>query len=143
MDSRDGAPSAEQLATIPVRTDADMLARVDAVIAPAARQDRALWLLLFYDDGTQAPVVMPIDMPDLPEPDFTELPLHVMRHFYGPAGSGLSFTLVVCRPGAPDPGAGDRQWARVLQDRIDEYAAPVRMICLATPGGVRSLGPAA
>jgi hypothetical protein len=143
METSRGATVADQLAEIPVITDPDVLARVDEIIEPAARQDRALWLLFFYPDGTQAPVVMPLDdMPEMPDEDDGEVPFHILRHFYGlEGGNDLSFVLVMCRSGSLELTISDRQWLAVLEWGITEYDAPVRMICLATPEGVCGLGP--
>ena len=144
MDSSRHATLAEQLARTPVITDADVIARVDEVIEPSARQERALWLFFFYSDGTQAPVLVPIDdMPELPGHEDAEVAFHMLRHFYGLTDDDdLSFVLTVCRDGTLGQTDSDSQWLRVLQWGISEYAAPVRMICLATPEGVRDLGPA-
>jgi hypothetical protein len=145
METPDGAMLADQLPESPVVTDADVLARVDAIIEPDARRERSLWLFFFYSDGTQAPVIVPLDdMPELPADDDAEVPFHMLRHFYGldDGGDDLSFVLAICRDGTLELTVSDRQWLRVLQSGITEYAAPVRMICLATPEGVRGLGPA-
>jgi len=143
MESSRGATQADQLASIPVITDADVLARVDEIIEADARQERALWILFFYADGTQAPVVVPLgDLPEMPSEDDGDLPFHLLRHFYDlQGGDGLSFVLVICRDGPLELTISDRQWLQVLQWGITEYAAPVRMICLATPDGVRGTGP--
>jgi hypothetical protein len=138
------ATLAEQLASTPVITDADVLARVDEIIEPATRRERSLWLFFFYSDGTQAPVLVPLDdMPELPRQDDAEVAFHMLRHFYGLTDDDdLSFVLTVCRDGTLEQTESDRQWLRVLQWGISEYATPVRLICLATPEGVRDLGPA-
>jgi hypothetical protein len=144
MDPSHRATLAEQLARTPVITDADVLARVDEIIKPVARRERALWLFFFYSDGTQAPVIVPLeDMPELPEEDDTEVPFHMLRHFYGlNEDDDLSFVLTLCRDGTLELTESDRRWLRLLQGGIKEYAAPVRMLCLATPQGTRALGPA-
>jgi hypothetical protein len=144
MDPSHPATLAEQLARTPVITDADVLARVDEIIEPAARRERALWLFFFYSDGTQAPVIVPLeDMPELPEEDDTEVPFHMLRHFYGlNEDDDLSFVLTLCRDGTLELIESDRRWLRLLQEGIKEHAAPVRMLCLATPEGTRALGPA-
>jgi hypothetical protein len=143
MEPPHGTTLAEQIASIPVITDADVLARVEEIIVPEARRERALWLFFFYSDGTQAPVVVPLDdMPERASEDDAEVAFHMLRHFYGPDDDDLSFVLTVCRDGTLELTDSDRQWLRVLQWGIKEYAAPVRMICLATPEGVRDLGPA-
>jgi hypothetical protein len=144
MEPSHGATLAEQLASTPVITDADVLARVEEIIEPAARRERALWLFFFYSDGTQAPVVVPLeDMPEMPGEDDAEVAFHMLRHFYGLSeDDDLAFVLAICRDGTLELTNSDRRWLRVLQRGISEYAAPVRMICLATPDGVRDLGPA-
>jgi hypothetical protein len=143
MDTSHGATLAEQLASIPVVTGADVVARVDEIIEPGERRGRALWMFFFYQDGTQAPVIVPLDdMPEMPAEDDADVPFHMLRHFYGGAGEDLSFVLAICREGSLDLTASDRQWLRVLERGIEEYAAPVWMICLATPEGVRGVGPA-
>ena len=144
MDSSRHATLAEQLARTPVITDADVIARVDEVIEPSARQERALWLFFFYSDGTQAPVIVPLDdMPEMPEDDDADVAFHMLRHFYGLSeDEDLAFVLTICRDGTLELTKSDRQWLRVLQQGIRDYAAPVRMLCLATPEGVRGLGPA-
>jgi hypothetical protein len=144
MEDPHGAMLAGQLPEDPVITDADVLARLDAIIEPDARRERSLWLLFFYSDGTQAPVIVPLDdMPEMPEQDDAEVPFHMLRHFYGlDEGNDLSFVITICRDGTLELTAGDRRWLRALQRGITEYAAPVRMICLATPDGVRGIGPA-
>jgi hypothetical protein len=143
METSRGATLADQLSRSPVITDADVLARVDAIIEPDTRRERSLWLFFFYSDGTQAPVIVPLDdMPAMPEEDDAEVPFHLLRHFYGlEDGDDLSFVLTICRDGALELTISDRQWIQVLEWGITEYAAPVRLICLATPQGVRGIGP--
>ena len=143
MEPSHGATFAEQLADIPVITDADVLARVDAIIEPEARRERALWLFFLYPDGTQAPAIVPLhDLPEMPAEDDAEVPFHLLRHFYGTAdGPDLYFILTIVRDGTTDLTESDRQWLRVLRWGIEEHVTPVRMLCLATPEGVRGLGP--
>jgi hypothetical protein len=142
MEAPHGATVASQLSQSPVITDADVLARVELIIEPGARRERSLWLLFFYPDGTQAPVIVPLDdLPEMPDEDDAEVPFHMLRHFYGlDGGDDLSFVLVICRDGPLELTISDRQWLAVLDWGITEYAAPVRMICLATPDGVRGIG---
>jgi hypothetical protein len=143
METHHGATLADLLSQSPVVTDAEVLARVDAIIEPDARRERSLWLFFFHSDGTQAPVIVPLDaMPEMPGEEDAEVPFHMLRHFYGlDDDSDLSFVLAICRDGPLELTASDRQWLRMLQRGITEHAAPVRMICLATPDGVRGLGP--
>jgi hypothetical protein len=146
MDPFQGATLAAQIAAIPVTTDADVLARVAEIIEPRARRERALWLFFFYEDGTQAPVVVPLgNMPDLPGDEDAEVAFHMLRHFYGLGEDDLSFVLAVCRDGALELTESDRCWLRVLQRAITEYAAPRTTCRLSSPsaGTVRWNSPRA
>ena len=143
METPHGASLADQLALIPVRTDADVLARVDAIIDPAARRDRTLWLFFLNADGTQAKVVMPIDdIPAYPGPDDADGLFEMLAHLFAPDGPGGSLVVTVTRPGTAGLTDSDRRWAAILRRGADEAGTPVRMFCLATPDGVRGLGPA-
>ena len=142
METPCGASLADQLARVPVRTDADVLARVDAIIDPASRKDRTLWLFFFNPDGTQANVVMPIDdIPAYPGPDEAEGLFEMLAHLFDPGGPGGSLVLTVTRPGPAGLTDSDRRWAAILNRGAADNGTPVRMVCLATPEGVRGLGP--
>jgi hypothetical protein len=141
METSHGASLAGQLALIPVRTDADVLARVDAIIDPAARRDRTLWLFFLNPDGTQPPVVMPIDdIPAYPEPDDAEGLFEMLAHLFDPDGPGGSLVVTITRSGTTGLTDSDRRWAAILSRGAAEAGTPVRMLCLATPEGVRGLG---
>lgn len=131
------------LPDVPVISDEDVLARVEEVVVPLAGRELELWVFLLFPDGRQAPAILPVgDMPALPGEQDHEVAFHMLRHFYGTPATdelGLSFLLILVRDGTCELTDADRQWARVLRDATEEYAAPVRMLCLATPGGVRRL----
>jgi hypothetical protein len=142
-------PRSDLLAT-PVRTDADVLARVALIIDDEARRLRALWLFFLDLDGLQNEVVVPIDcIPALPDPQLAGTVCHVVSRLLSdaetsaqcpgsPAGSAI---ITLSRPGIADLGEADRRWLSALQQGAAAYKAPIRMLCLATPGGVRELGP--
>ena len=133
--------SAELLAT-PVRTDADVLARVAAVIDEQARKLRALWLFFLDRDGLQNEVVVPIDcIPDAADPQIAGSVCHVVTQLLcgtEPEGAAI---ITLSRPGADELGDTDRRWLRALQQGAAAHRSPIRMLCLATPAGVRELGP--
>ncbi|HYZ08830.1 MAG TPA: hypothetical protein VE709_09710 [Pseudonocardiaceae bacterium] len=53
-------------------TDADVLARVEQLVGPAAT-DHRLWIMWVDGDGRQAPVVVPVDgIPRHPGPNQLE-----------------------------------------------------------------------
>jgi hypothetical protein len=65
----DTPPRASDLLATPVRTDADVLARISAIIDAEARAVPALWLFFLGHDGLQNNVVVPVDdIPEFPDP---------------------------------------------------------------------------
>ncbi len=136
----------ELLAT-PVRTDADVLARVGLIIDDEARRLRALWLFFLDEDGLQNEVVVPIDcIPDLPDPQLVGSVCHVVSRLLsgsGPDGPEGAAIIALSRPGVAELGDADRHWLSALQQGAAAHRSPIRMLCLATPGGVRELGPVA
>ncbi len=137
-------PRSELLAT-PVRTDADVLARVALIIDDEARRLRALWLFFLDLHGLQNEVVVPIDcIPARPDPQIAGTVCHVVSRLlsgtHEPDGTAI---ITLSRPGIADLGDADRHWLSALQEGAATYNAPIRMLCLATPGGVRELGPVA
>jgi hypothetical protein len=137
-------PRSELLAT-PVRTDADVLARVALIIDDEARRLRALWLFFLDLHSLQNEVVVPIDcIPARPDPQIAGTVCHVVSRLlsgtHEPDGTAI---ITLSRPGIADLGDADRHWLSALQEGAATYNAPIRMLCLATPGGVRELGPVA
>ena len=142
METSHGATLADQLSQVPVITDADVLTRVDVIIEPEARKPLTLWVFFLNPDGTQPMVIMPIDgIPEQPDVGDGEFVFQMLSHLYGPDSPGGSLILTISRDGPIAMADGDRCWLRALQHGVAEYAAPVRMFCLATPEGVRELGP--
>lgn len=143
METPHGTTFADQLSRNPVITDADVLARVELIIDPEARRDRALWLFFLNPDGTQPNVIMPID--DIPEfPDMIEdgeYLFQMLSHICGPDVPDCRVVITLTRDGRPDLTDSDRCWLQLFQWGVPEYAVPVRMLCLATPEGIRELGP--
>jgi len=135
--------SAELLAT-PVRTDADVLARVATVIDNEARALHALWLFFLDRDGLQNEVVVPIDcIPELPDPQLAGTVCYVISQLLSGAEPDGSAIITLSRPGMAELGDADRHWLSALQQGAATHQSPIRMLCLATPGGVRELGPVA
>jgi hypothetical protein len=133
--------SAELLAT-PVRTDADVLARVAAVIDKKARTLRALWLFFLDREGLQNEVVVPIDcIPATPDPGLAGSVCYVVTQLLNGAEPEGAAIITLSRPGRAELGDTDRRWLRALQQAAAAHRSPIRMLCLATPGGVRELGP--
>lgn len=135
-------PHSAQLLATPVRTDADVLARVASIIDEQARALRALWLFFLDRDGLQNEVVVPIDcIPDAPDPGLAGCVCYVVTQLLTgtePEGTAI---ITLSRPGRAELGDTDRSWLAALQQGAAAHRSPIRMLCLATPGGVRELGP--
>ena len=135
-------PTAPELLAVPVITDRDVLDRVAAIISPAARRYRTLWLFFLHRDGIQANLVVPIDdLPERPEADVIGNVCYVAAQSIAQAPSLLSVIITLGRPGTVRRTDADRHLLRALQHGASRHATPVRMLVLATPEGVRELGP--
>ena len=125
----------------PLLTDDDVVRRVEALIAPALRDD-TLWLLFVDGDHRQAPVVVPIE--DLPRlPDSMVIGLGEVLEGFLPelataTGPG-SVVLVRERLGRDGVLPDDRVWASVLTTMCRARAIALRGVHLVTPGGVRRI----
>jgi hypothetical protein len=135
-------PTAPELLAVPVITDRDVLDRVAAIISPAARRYRTLWLFFLRRDGIQANLVVPIDdIPERPEAGVIGNVCYVASESIAQAPSLLSVIITLGRPGKVRRTDSDRHLLRTLQHGASRHATPVRMLVLATPEGVRELGP--
>jgi hypothetical protein len=131
-----------RLLTTPVRTDADVLARVATVIDEEARRLRALWLFFLDRDGLQNEVVVPIDcIPDSPDPGLAGSVCYVVTQLLNGSEPEGAAIITLSRPGRAELDDADRRWLSALQEGAAAHRSPIRMLCLATPGGVRELGP--
>jgi hypothetical protein len=135
-------PTASELLAVPVITDRDVLDRVAAIISPAARRYRTLWLFFLHRDSIQANLVVPIDdLPERPEASVIGNVCYVAAQSIAQAPSLLSVIIALGRPGSARRTDADRHLLRALQHGARRHATPVRMLVLATPEGVRELGP--
>jgi hypothetical protein len=135
-------PTAPELLAVPVITDRDVLDRVTAIISPAARRYRTLWLFFLHRDGIQANLVVPIDdIPEWPKAGVIGNVCYVAAQSIAQAPSLLSVIITLGRPGSVRRTDADRHLLRGLQHGASRHATPVRMLVLATPEGVRELGP--
>ena len=84
-------PTAPELLAVPVITDRDVLDRVAAIISPAARRYRTLWLFFLHRDGIQANLVVPIDdIPERPEAGVSPCDVFACVAHHGPQTCGQS-----------------------------------------------------
>jgi hypothetical protein len=124
----------------PLHTDADVLRRVDQLIQPDARLRETLWLFFLDRNQQQLPVVVPIDdVPDDPEPELVGNLCCIVSEVLGDSEPEGSVVFVLTRPGPMTPDYADRTWRDRLRDAAAAHGTRIRMMCLATPGGVVTL----
>jgi hypothetical protein len=144
MDTSHASRQAVDLLATPVRTDAEVLARVSVMIDVRERALQTLWLFFLDRDELQSEVVVPIDgIPDLPDPRLVGNVCYLVSQVLSGDQSDGSAVIALSRPGSAELGEMDLHWLRALQQGAVQHRAPIRMLCLATPAGVRELGPVA
>jgi hypothetical protein len=125
---------------VPLRTDADVLRRIDLLVDQDARQVRSIWLLFLSASGVQLPVVVPIDgVPEHPDLTTARSLCWVIAEALRVNVPGGHALVVLTRPGAGPPDEIDWDWATTLRRAARDRGASLRMVCLATPSGTRSL----
>jgi hypothetical protein len=142
MDTSPSGRQAPDLLAIPIVTDQDVLDRVAAIIDPAARSNRTLWLFFIDSEGGQANLVVPIDnVPERPAAGMISNVCYIASEALTQCEPGGSVVITLSRPGTARLTESDRHFLRALQHGASTHATSVRMLCLATPAGVRELGP--
>lgn len=126
----------------PLLTDADVHARVEALIGRAT-QDRCVWLILVDGDRRQVPVIMPLEgSPRRPEPRSVEglrtMLAHLPAMLATDAGSG-SCVFVYERLGADEVQDADEQWADALTGASTGAGFGSLGVFVSTPAGTRRL----
>jgi hypothetical protein len=124
----------------PLVTDADVLRRVDRLLDGDSRRERGVWLMFLSGDGTQLPVVVPIDdVPERPDPQLVGNLCHMIADVLADAAPDGSAVVTLTRPGSEAVDDTDRYWFRTLHGAAREQGVTVRMLCLATRDGIRQL----
>ena len=129
---------------LPLRTDEDVLRRIDLLVDLDARQLRSIWLLFLSASGVQLPVVVPIDgVPERPDLTTARSLCWVIAEALRENVPGGHAIVVLTRPGADPENDADRDWSTTLHRAAADRGASLRMVCLATPSGVCRLRAAA
>jgi hypothetical protein len=127
---------------VPLRTDEDVLRRVDLLVDQDARQERSIWLLFLAANGVQLPVVVPIDsVPEQPDLTSARSLCWVIAEALRTNVPGGYAIVALTRPGAATANRIDRDWATTLHRAAGDRGASIRMVCLATPAGVSLVSP--
>jgi hypothetical protein len=126
----------------PLLTDADVLARVQALVGRAVT-DRQLWIMFVDGDNRQTPVVMPVsDLPRRPPPGLLDGLAGVLGgvrdDLATDTGPG-SVILTLERRGPADPRPLDRSWTDALVRTCRSADIGLRGVFLSNDAGVRRL----
>jgi hypothetical protein len=122
---------------VPLRTDEDVLRRIDLLIDQDARHERSIWLLFVSATGVQLPVLVPIDgVPEYPDPTTARTLCWVIAEALREHIPGGHALVVLTRPWAGPADRADLDWATMLHRAAASRGASLRMVCLATPSGV-------
>jgi hypothetical protein len=124
----------------PLVTDQDVVCRVDRLLDPDSWRRRSVWLMFLSGDGTQLPVVVPIDdVPERPDLELVGNLCHMIADVLAGAAPEGSAVVTLTRPGSETADDTDRYWFRSLYGAARQQGASIRMMCLATRTGVRQL----
>lgn len=141
MDYPGGLPTASDLLSVPVSTDAEVLARIGAIIGADSAAVPRLWLFFLDRHGMQSNVVVPIDdIPELPDARLAGNVCYIVSQVMSGDTPGGSAVITLSRPGPAVLGETDLLWLRALRRGARRHRSPIRMFCLATPHGVLELG---
>jgi len=122
---------------VPLRTDEDVLRRIDLLVDQDARQERSIWLLFLSASGVQLPVVVPIDgVPEYPDLTTARSLCWVIAEALRENVPGGHAVVVLTRSAAGPADDADLDWAATLHRAANDRGAAIRMVCLATPSGV-------
>jgi hypothetical protein len=144
MTTTTSGPAPASDIAVPLRTDEDVLRRIDLLIDQDARQERSIWLLFLSANGVQLPIVVPIDgVPDQPDLTTARSLCWVIAEALRENVPGGHAIVVLTRPRPGPEDDADHDWARTLHRAAGDRGASLRMVCLATPSGVCRLTAAA
>ena len=129
------------IASVPVRSAADLTARWRTLLEPPVFRARSLWLTWFDGEGRQSPVVVPVDdLPVSPDPGiFAGLRGLNAAVAESQSGPGCHLALALCRPGKPTVSDSDDAWVAALADVFDDLAGQTWSLHLAAGGQVLPL----
>lgn len=115
--------------------DSALLRQLREVVDERSRRRRSLWLFFVADTGELLKVAVPIeDIPARPEPLLIENLFTILRGVLTADAEASSVVLVLTGP----ESAAD-EWAGALRTAAGETEIELRLICLATPGGLDPL----
>ena len=128
------------IATVPVRSAAELTARWRALLEPPVFRARSLWLAWFDGDGRQSPVVVPVDdLPVSPDPTIYAGLRGLNAAVAESTGRGCHLAMALCRPGRAAVGDSDDEWVAALGEVFDDLVGQTWSLHLAAGGQVLPL----
>jgi|GEM_PF-6876132 len=114
------------------------------MVPPRSRQWPSLVLFFLDGDGTALPVPIVVPADDVPqdleaEAAVVENVRWILSQVLGWLHPGASVVIMVTRAGAAEPDSDDLLWRKRLSEAAAGQGARVRLMCLATPGGLLPL----
>ena len=128
------------LASIPVRTPAELTRRWADLLEPPVFGCRSLWLAWIGANGVMPPILVPVDeVPTDPDPRLLANLLEVHHEVAELVGGGAHLALALTRPGSARPTADDERWADLLRATMTGRIAETWSLHLAAGGEVNPL----
>ena len=129
------------IASVPVRSAAELTTRWRTLLEPPVFRARSLWLAWFDGDGRQSPVVVPVD--DIPvSPDtgiYAGLRGLNAAVAESQGGHGCHLAMALCRPGKASVSDSDGEWVAALSEVFDGLNGQTWSLHLAAGGLVLPL----
>jgi hypothetical protein len=126
----------DDVSAIALDTDADVLARVTALVRNAIK--RQVWLMFLDADRRQLPVLLPTEVPTSPQEDDIELIGSFIRTMVSEVDAVFAIVTLE-RPGTPDLTDADRAWLETLHCAAEASGVPFHGPYLCHRRGVRAV----
>jgi hypothetical protein len=128
------------IASVPVRSAAELTTRWRTLLEPPVFRARSLWLAWFDSEGRQSPVVVPVDdLPEAPDPGHYAGMRGLNAAVAESQGPGCHIAMALCRPGRASVRDGDDAWVAGLAEVFDALTDQTWSLHLAAGGRVLPL----
>jgi hypothetical protein len=125
---------------MPLRTDEELLARIDQILDIDARQLPCVMVQFLDKDARELPIVVPIDgIGREPDPRTATNLCWIISLVLGEHAPGGSAVLTLTRWGSDEIGPDDRAWRDAIATAAASQQTNIRLLCLGTRDGIRVL----
>jgi hypothetical protein len=126
----------DDVSAVALESDADVLARVNALVRNAIK--RQVWLMFLDADRRQLPVLLPTEIPASPGEEDSELIGSFLRTMMSDVDAATA-VITLERPGTADLTDSDRAWLETLRRAADVAGVDVVGPFLCHRRGVRAV----